>query len=170
MRSRLGVVVVGTVIAVSGIAGVAPNVAGAARPTTEVALRPQAIPANAQYDVINITNRYRRNSGIPTLARSSAVSRAAQLHAIDMAAMRKMTHTGSNGSSVGQRVTASGFYWRSVGENIAAGQTSAQQVMTAWMNSPGHRANILNRGFQYIGVGVAERNGVIYWCMVLVGR
>lgn len=169
-RRRLGAVALGVAIAMSAVGGSATGSAGAALPVSELHAAPAAVPANAPNDVINAANRYRRNSGIPTLVRSSALSQAAQRHANDMAAMGRMTHTGSDGSNVGGRVTAAGFFWRSVGENIAAGQRTAEQVTSAWMNSAGHRANILNRGFQYIGVGATERNGVIYWCMVLVGR
>lgn len=172
-RRRLGAALIGSVLSVGAIATSVPTSASAAAPSARVSADAEwrLAPTNAQYQAMDITNRYRRNAGLQNVYRSSQVSRAAQYHANDMARRRTMTHTGSNGSNAGQRVSAQGFFWRSVGENVAAGQTSAQQVMTAWMNSSGHRANILNWRYQYIGIGVARgSNGVYYWCMVLVGR
>ena len=151
-------------------AGSVPVHAGpVASPTVHFA--PRAVTATTTYDVINATNRMRRGHGLANLTRSAALSSAAQRHANEMAARRTMTHTGADGSNAGQRITREGFYWRIWGENVAAGQTSAEQVVQNWMASPGHRANILNWRFQYIGIGVARAsNGVYYWCMVLVGR
>lgn len=140
-----------------------------ASPTVHFA--PQAVTSNSTYEVINATNRMRRGHGLASLIRSAALSQAAQEHAQEMAARRTMTHTGADGSSAGTRISREGFYWRIWGENVAAGQTSAEQVVQNWMASPGHRANILNWRFQYIGIGIARAsNGVYYWCMVLVGR
>jgi uncharacterized protein YkwD len=74
-----------------------------------------------------------------------------------------MSHTGGDGSSVGQRITRAGYRWRSVAENVAAGFTSAQSVFNGWMNSPDHRANILSQQV-HMGVGTATGgDGVMYW-------
>ena len=63
-----------------------------------------------------------------------------------------------------------GISYNTAGENIAMGQTSPSQVMTAWMNSEGHRANILNSSFTKIGVGVAQNaNGQYYWTQQFIG-
>jgi uncharacterized protein YkwD len=152
--------------AVSASAG-----AVATSPSAEIQLAPGAVPYNAQYDVMNAVNRMRRSFGLPSLYRAAALSRACSKHAQDMAARQVMSHIGSDGSNGGQRIRREGFSWRIWGENVAAGYTSAESVVQGWMNSAGHRAIILDRRFQYIGVGVAQaRNGVLYWCMNTVGR
>ncbi|GLD92183.1 hypothetical protein PINS_up000716 [Pythium insidiosum] len=66
-----------------------------------------------------------------------------------------MTHTGSEGSTPQARINAEGFQWSSIAENIAEGQVSVSDVMSSWMNSPGHRANILGN-YQFFGAGMAE--------------
>lgn len=81
-----------------------------------------------------------------------------------------MTHTGSNGSSAGDRIRANGGSFRTWGENVAAGFGSANGVVNGWMNSSGHRANILNPAFTQIGVAVSyAADGTPYWTMVLSG-
>jgi uncharacterized protein YkwD len=72
-----------------------------------------------------------------------------------------MSHTGSDGSSPGDRITRAGYTWSAYGENVAYGYATPEQVMNGWMNSPGHRANILNCSFKEIGVGLAQPGS--YW-------
>ncbi|CAM5232367.1 sigma-70 family RNA polymerase sigma factor [Streptomyces hirsutus] len=81
------------------------------------------------------------------------LNKAAQLHSEDMSANNYFSHTGQNGSSFVDRVTAQGHPSPGA-ENIARGQSSAESVMEAWMNSEGHRANILNCSLTTMGVGV----------------
>merc|ERR1719476_279344 len=73
-----------------------------------------------------------------------------------------MSHTGGDGSSPGIRVTEQGYTWGTVAENVAAGQTSVPQVMTAWMNSPGHRSNILKNDIAHFGTAVVDN----FWTQV----
>ena len=81
-----------------------------------------------------------------------------------------MGHTGSDGSSAGDRIQANGGSFSTWGENVAAGYRNASDVVDGWMNSPGHRANILNPGFTRIGVAVAtSADDTPYWTMVLSG-
>ena len=73
-------------------------------------------------------------------------------------------HNTPDGQTPFDRMKAAGISYSSAGENIAAGQSSPQNVMDSWMNSPGHRKNILNRDFEYIGVGLARGGSYgIYW-------
>ncbi len=75
-----------------------------------------------------------------------------------------MTHVGSNGSQIIDRIAATGYAARTWGENVAAGQPDAASVMQSWMNSAGHRRNILDPAFSDIGVGLAySANGTPYW-------
>lgn len=75
------------------------------------------------------------------------------------AAAGVMSRTGPDGSTMAERVEAAGCLWSVPGENAARGQADADAVMDAWMNSPGHRANILDRAFEEIGVGVHAGDG-----------
>ena len=86
---------------------------------------------------------------------------AAQAHSADWAAHGTMSHTGSDGSSPGDRLTRAGYLWSAYGENVAYGYATAEQVMAGWMASPGHRANILTCSFKEIGVGFAQPGS--YW-------
>ncbi len=75
-----------------------------------------------------------------------------------------MSHVGSDGSTLGVRAKAAGYTYQGVGENVAWGQRSVQEVMTAWMNSPGHRANIMNGSYKHVGVGQQQGSaGGLYW-------
>lgn len=90
---------------------------------------------------------------------------AAELHAIWMADNTKMSHTGYRRSAPHERIKNKKFNY--AGENIAMGYDTPAKVFTAWMNSKGHRANILNKNFKNVGFGIAtSRNGTIYWCTV----
>jgi uncharacterized protein YkwD len=80
-----------------------------------------------------------------------------------MAASGVMSHTGPDGSTMTSRVEAAGYEWSTLGENIARGQSDAASVMESWMNSPGHRANILNCSFTELGVGVHFGDGGPWW-------
>lgn len=115
-------------------------------------------------EVVNIVNNERRRAGLSPLRIHSRLNAAAQAHSNDMARNNFFSHTGSDGSSFGDRMRRFGYNFRRGGENIAAGQSSPQQVMQSWMNSPGHRRNILNGNFRDIGIGFARggRYGT-YW-------
>lgn len=89
---------------------------------------------------------------------------AAQNHSQDQANRRTMSHTGSDGSSLATRMARAGYVgWTRISENVAYGQPDVVTVMNAWMNSPGHRANILGQ-VTAVGFGQARgSNGRIYW-------
>ena len=91
------------------------------------------------------------------------LANAARLHSQDQAAHNNMSHTGSDGSSPWQRAERAG-YDDAIGENVAMGYRTPEAVMDGWMNSAGHRANILNCKAKAIGIGVAAAsNGTLYW-------
>jgi uncharacterized protein YkwD len=106
-------------------------------------------------EVLRLVNAQRASAGCGALTVDSRLAAAAQAHSADMAANEYFSHTGRNGSDVGDRVDAAGYRWSNVGENIAKGQPTPAAVMQAWMNSSGHRANILNCRFRNIGIGLA---------------
>lgn len=92
---------------------------------------------------------------------------AALRHAEDMAKMGHTEHQGSDESTMIERTREAGYRFRFLGENVAAGQKTPELAMTGWLNSEGHRKNILNSDYTQIGVAlVRSRKGVNYWCVV----
>ncbi|NUN65008.1 CAP domain-containing protein [Pseudanabaena biceps] len=113
-------------------------------------------PVSFESELLRLTNLERRKVGLPALRLSSQLGKAAQLHAVDMANNNYFSHTGRNGSTVGDRTKSSGYKFRAVGENLAAGKATPEGTILQWMNSSGHRANILNSQFTEIGFGYAN--------------
>lgn len=113
--------------------------------------------------VIALVNQERAKAGCGALTEDPLLRKSAQGHSDDMAARGFFDHTNPDGADPGKRITAAGYRWSTYGENIAMGQQTAQSVMTSWMNSPGHRANILNCAFKNIGVGIHDGSGGPWW-------
>lgn len=110
--------------------------------------------------------RYR---SAPPLRWNGKLGQTALMHSRDMAENRYFSHKGSDGSMVGIRAKAEGYAWRSIGENVAAGQGSPQQVVEGWLASRGHCANIMNSTFTETGAAYAtnpESDMTIYWTQV----
>lgn len=103
----------------------------------------------------------RARNGLPALRADAAMNRAARQRAAELA--KRFSHTRPNGGRGLTILSEMGVSYRTAGENIAAGQSSAQVVMSAWMGSSGHRANILSSRFGRIGVGQVTVNGRNYW-------
>lgn len=101
-----------------------------------------------------------------TLSWHCTLETAASGHSQDMAQVNFFYHTGSDGLSAGDRITNAGYSWSAWGENIAAGQTTVSKVMSSWMNSEGHCANIMNANFTEMGAASFTDTGSdyqIYW-------
>ncbi len=103
----------------------------------------------------------------PPLQWNDALASASRAHSLDMANQRYYGHQGKDGRLADARASAAGYHWRRVGENIAAGQNSAEEVMAGWLASPGHCANIMEPGFVEMGVAYAIYDTVgkprVYW-------
>lgn len=112
--------------------------------------------------LINLINQERTSRGIGTLSANSQLTTAALNHSEDMACNDFFSHTGSNGSTPWARMAAAGYSGSAMAENIAAGQGSAQQVFDGWMNSSGHRDNMLNPTYTQIGMGYRYTNTSTY--------
>ncbi|MGW2645332.1 CAP domain-containing protein [Streptomyces sp. NPDC001393] len=141
----------------------APSVPSTPKPTATASSspKPTATASGATARVVQLVNAERAKVGCHPLTVNAELTKAAQAHSADMAAHQNMSHTGSDGSSPGDRITAAGYAWSAYGENVAYGYATPEQVMNGWMNSPGHRANILNCSYQEIGVGLAQPGS--YW-------
>lgn len=101
---------------------------------------------------------------------NSQLETAALRHSQDMAAKGYFDHNSPDGRDPGDRITAAGYRWTTYGENIARGQQTPESVMEGWMNSPGHRDNILNCAFKEIGVGVHDASGGPWWTQAFGAR
>jgi uncharacterized protein YkwD len=111
---------------------------------------------------ITLVNQERATNGLHLYACDQRLVNSSRGHSTDMATNDFFSHTGTGGTSGGDRMTSAGYTWNAWGENIAAGYSTAQATHDAWMNSSGHRANILNATFCDIGVGYAYDAGSTY--------
>lgn len=153
------------VLGVATLGGVVPQCEPAPVPAPAPAVAPVS---DVQGSVVQSVNNHRAQAGQAPLSIDARLTAAAQSHSDDMARRQTMSHTGSGGTDGGQRISNAGYRWSTWGENVAAGQPTPADVMSAWFNSPGHRANILNGGVGHIGVAATTgSNGVIYWTMVI---
>jgi uncharacterized protein YkwD len=113
--------------------------------------------------ILMLVNQRRAAHGLTTLTLNKSLTASAQSYAERMSSERFFSHTAPDGSTFRQRNEAAGYAgWTWMGENIAYGQTSAQMVMDDWMNSAGHRENILSPKAKELGVGYAGA-GTKYW-------
>jgi uncharacterized protein YkwD len=107
-------------------------------------------------------------TAVPPLTWDKALEKAARIHANDMSRKDFFSHTGSDKSTVSQRVDRVKFKWRAVGENIAKGQMDEATVVKGWMDSPGHCKNIMNPNFKYMGVALSSDG--MYWVQVFADK
>lgn len=124
----------------------------------------------SEQEVVNLVNQQRAAVGLPPLRVDPLLVQAARNHSINMARQNQGSHV-LDGKGPGQRLNEVGYRGRFWGENIAWGARTPQQAMTLWMQSPPHRANILNQYYDEIGVGVAfSARGIPYWTQVFGRR
>ena len=118
-------------------------------------------------ELLALTNDVRQDAGLSPLRSSYRLGQAAQGYAEDLATQNFFSHQGKDGSTLSSRVADTGYEFATAGENIAAGQRSARNVFRGWMNSDGHRANILQAEFTEVGFGLYDATGSsdygMYW-------
>ena len=130
-----------------------------AQPTAEpvAPAAPASAPDRGDQDfaqaVVDLVNRERAAEGLSPLTWDADLAAAANLRVGEI--QRSFSHTRPNGTSCFSALQEAGVSYRQAGENIALGQRTPEQVVNDWMNSPGHRANIMNSAYSRIGVGVA---------------
>jgi uncharacterized protein YkwD len=118
--------------------------------------------------LIEVTNEQRIAAGLVPVSRSVELTASAVAHSDDQAAHKTMGHVGSDGSTLADRVNLTGYHWSELGENVAVGYATPDEVMAGWMLSSDHRNNILKPEFAHIGVAVtAADDGTLYWTMDL---
>ncbi len=123
-----------------------------------------------QKKVVELVNAERAKAGLKPLKMNTELSKVATLKSQDMAKNNYFDHNSPTYGSPFDMMKKYGISYRTAGENIAMGQTTPEQVMNGWMNSPGHRANILKSSFTEIGVGIAKNSsGRLYWTQQFIG-
>jgi uncharacterized protein YkwD len=132
---------------------------GAVFSSTSAFAQPNAATAGQQ--LFQAINRQRAANGLPPLKWDEALANAAREHAEVMAAQKSISHTLPGEQSLPSRVTRAGARFSWLSENVAAGP-NAQNISEQWMQSPNHRANLLDADMDTIGAGAAERNGVVF--------
>ncbi|MGG3891799.1 CAP domain-containing protein [Metabacillus fastidiosus] len=118
--------------------------------------------------VIELTNAERRKNGLPDLKGDPGLSSVAQKKSEDMEKNHYFSHTSPTYGSPFDMMRNFGITYKTAGENIAQGQRSAEQVVQAWMNSEGHRKNILSRDFTHIGIGYEQSGN--HWTQMFIGK
>jgi uncharacterized protein YkwD len=146
-----------------------PSLAGLGRATAAalglvLTLSVTGTPVQANQSALSMLNSVRAQFGKPPVAYNKRLEKAAKVHARDMQRNGVRSHTGSNGTQLQHRVAKSGYRYCFAAENIGWGQKSMQNVMQAWMNSSGHRANMLSGKARDIGIAQTD-DGI--WVMVL---
>ncbi|QGQ48813.1 CAP domain-containing protein [Metabacillus sediminilitoris] len=124
--------------------------------------------SQAVQQVIDLTNEERRKNGLPNLTADTKLSGVAQKKSEDMRQNNYFSHTSPTYGSPFDMMRDFGVTYKTAGENIAQGQQTPQQVVQAWMNSEGHRKNILSKDFTHIGVGY-DQNGH-HWTQMFIGK
>ncbi len=130
----------------------------------------QTTSALSEYEqkVVDLTNQERAKNGLPALKVDTTISKMAHEKSRDMSANGYFSHTSPTYGSPFDMMKKYGITYRYAGENIAMGQRTPEEVVKAWMNSEGHRKNILSANYNYIGVGyVAQGN---YWTQEFIGK
>ncbi len=130
---------------------------------------PTVTTAAQENEVARLVNIERAKVGLPALKINWELSRVARYKSADMANKRYFSHNSPTYGTPFQMMESFGLRFSAAGENIAYGQRTPAEVMRDWMNSPGHRNNILSRSYTEIGVGLAKnKNGVCYWTQMFI--
>lgn len=123
---------------------------------------PTPLPNQIAQRVLDLSNAERARAGVPPLRLNAQLMAAAQTHTNLMVQRNQLSHQLPGEPSLGDRVSQTGYRWSGVAENIAQGQQTPEAVLQSWMNSTGHRNNLLNPNYRDLGVGFANN----YWTQV----
>jgi uncharacterized protein YkwD len=147
-----------------------PNLAVAQEPAADSGTAETRDMAGEEAKLLTLVNAERAKTGVAALSLSTELNAAAQRHSKDMAANKFLSHTGSDGSTAEQRTTEAGYKWGANAENIAQGSTTAAAAMQQWMESTGHRKNILSGEYEHVGFAVEKAAGGDYYWTQVFGR
>ncbi len=136
-------------------------------PETDIPEIEAPISSYAQ-QVLDLVNAERAKVGLNALTYDSQLELAANTRAVEI--RTSFSHTRPNGTSCFTTLDEIGYRYGYAGENIAYGQSTPEEVVNAWMNSQGHRENILNANYTHLGVGVYENGATIYWAQMFASK
>ncbi|WP_066362828.1 CAP domain-containing protein [Herbidospora mongoliensis] len=139
-----------------------PSASPSATPTASPAPGGTTVGTTVENEVVRLTNAERAKGGCGPLTHDAKLRAAALGHSADMSAKNYFSHDSADGRKFSDRIRQAGFSFRAAGENIAKGYQTAAQVVQGWMDSPGHKANIMNCTYTHIGVGHVAAGGP-YW-------
>jgi uncharacterized protein YkwD len=165
-RAGLRVVVF---LALAACAGCSGPVAPERTPPADDSPAPSVALSAIAVEVVDLTNAERTRAGLPMLRTNARLTEAARLHAEQLAAAGRLEHVlpDARYPRLEDRLDAAGYRWQAAGENLAFGQRTSAAVVDAWMQSAGHRANILHTSFTEIGVSyLIDPNGRPYYVQV----
>ncbi|OCA92831.1 CAP domain-containing protein [Pseudobacillus wudalianchiensis] len=149
----------------------APTTKPAPETTTPAPSKPSQTTAGLsafEQQVVDLTNQERQKAGLQPLKADTQLSSVARKKSEDMLAKNYFSHTSPTYGSPFDMMKQFGITYRTAGENIAKGQRTPAEVVKAWMESPGHRANILNKDYTHIGVGYVENGNI--WTQMFIGK
>lgn len=154
-------------------AEVAPVEAATEKPAEVAPVKPAETTSDASVStiekaVLDLTNVERQNAGLKPLQTDAKLMNSARQKSTDMASKGYFSHTSPTYGSPFDQMKANGVTYKSAAENIAMGQRSAEEVVQGWMESPGHRQNILTPGFTHIGIGYDENGN--YWTQQFIQK
>lgn len=145
------------------------------QPAQEEVAQSEPAPAQESADVssfeekvVELTNAERSKEGLPALELDTELSKVAEDKSLDMQQNQYFSHTSPTHGSPFDMMKAYGIEYNSAGENIAMGQSTPEEVVQAWMDSEGHRANIMSSSYTHIGVGHVENGN--YWTQMFIGK
>lgn len=147
----------------------APTQAATQQPTqAQPVQKPTTVVQESSFvdEVIRLVNIERNNVGLSSLAKNTTLCQAAQTRANEIISV--FDHVRPDGTSCFTVAEDYKIKWTAIGENIAMGQKTPQEVVNTWMNSQGHRENILNSNYNQIGVGVVKSGGYYYWVQLFI--
>ncbi|GAA3123627.1 hypothetical protein GCM10010466_13130 [Planomonospora alba] len=172
MRRSLGALACIGTLAALGTPALATGTSAAPRAASPAPAATSGVGTAEENEVVRLTNAQRQRGGCRALTHDPYLRKAAYGHSRDMAVNNYFSHTSKDGRTVIDRIRAAGFTGaRRWAENIAWGQQTPSAVVNAWMNSSGHRANIMNCAYTHIGVGMAKNSsGRPYWTQNFAAR
>ncbi|NLY70989.1 MAG: serine protease [Clostridiales bacterium] len=145
------------------------------KPNTQAPQKPESpakettVPGNYEAKVVDLVNKERAAQGLAPLKYNAELSKVARIKAEDMRDKNYFSHTSPTYGSPFDMMKSFGIKYRAAGENIAKGYRTPESVMDGWMNSPGHKANIMSPNFTEVGVGyVTDSKGTGYWVQMFI--
>ena len=164
LYSKITAISVASILSIAVLGSVVPGLLGGSeepKPQPTV-VQTSAAPVSWQEQMLSSLNIIRAENSLEPLKLCNTLNKSAQGYAEVMATQNFLAHVGQDGFTPSQRAQSAGYGYYGVGENIAAGQASIEEVMTGWKNSPGHFKNMINSEYMHVGFGMAINQETTY--------